>query len=155
VVLHKCAVCLKVRLFDVLLLLSGPMIMYSKCIPMLKTLPIHTVWKLDMSPATVFCCESCGGCRVKGKAVPLQARTGPGGFQEVEAPRFLDSRHMKVVRLSALRIGRLYLQEIFLVLISERLSRPQGHSAAGGRVGLLIVLIENKGERQNMARVYY
>jgi hypothetical protein len=36
-------------------------------------------------------------------------------FQEVEAPRFQANRHMKVVRLSALRAGRL---EIFLVLIS-------------------------------------
>ena len=32
----------------------------------------------------------------------------PIGFQEVEAPRFLDNRHMKVVRLSALRRGCLY-----------------------------------------------
>jgi hypothetical protein len=30
------------------------------------------------------------------------------GLQEVEAPRFLDNRHMKVIRLSALRTGRLY-----------------------------------------------
>jgi hypothetical protein len=30
------------------------------------------------------------------------------GFQEVEAPEFLDNWHMKVVRLSALRNGRLY-----------------------------------------------
>jgi hypothetical protein len=29
-------------------------------------------------------------------------------FQEVEAPRFQDNRHMKVVRLSALRTGQLY-----------------------------------------------
>ena len=30
------------------------------------------------------------------------------GFQEVESPRFSDSRHMKVVMLSALRTGRFY-----------------------------------------------
>jgi hypothetical protein len=39
------------------------------------------------------------------------------GFQEVVAPIFIDKRHMKVVTLSALRTGRLYLQEILLVLI--------------------------------------
>jgi hypothetical protein len=32
----------------------------------------------------------------------------PWGFQEVEASRFQDNRPMKVVRLSALRTGRLY-----------------------------------------------
>jgi len=30
------------------------------------------------------------------------------GFQEIEAPRFQDNRHMKAVRLSTLRTGRLY-----------------------------------------------
>ena len=44
----------------------------------------------------------------KGKAFSLQAWTGPTGFQEVEASRFQDSRHMKVVKLSALRTGHLY-----------------------------------------------
>jgi hypothetical protein len=44
----------------------------------------------------------------------------PRGFQKVEAPRFQDIWHMKVVRLSALYTSHLYLQEILLVLISVR-----------------------------------
>jgi len=42
----------------------------------------------------------------------------PESFQETEAPRFKDSRHMKAVSLSALRTRRFYSQNIFLVLIS-------------------------------------
>jgi hypothetical protein len=48
-----------------------------------------------------------------GPGQPLRI---PGG----EALRFQDSRHIKVIRLSALCTGRLYPQETFLVLISIR-----------------------------------
>ena len=48
----------------------------------------------------------------KGKVkYPLYRPTWPRGVQEVKAPSFLDTRHMKVVRSSSLRTGRLYLQE--------------------------------------------
>jgi len=56
----------------------------------------------------------------------------PWGFQEVEVPIFQDNRHMKVVRLSILRTGRLYPPgNIPATHFSERVSQPQGHSAAG------------------------
>ena len=54
------------------------------------------------------CSAQAGG---KGKTTPLQACYKPIALQEVEAPRFQDNRQMKVVRLSALRTGRLYPPE--------------------------------------------
>jgi len=39
-----------------------------------------------------------------GKAIHAQAWTGP----EFQAPTYLDNRHMKLVRLSVLRSGRIY-----------------------------------------------
>ena len=53
-----------------------------------------------------------------GKAIPIKAYNKCRGFLNVEAHTFRDIRHMKVLRLSALLTGRLYLQEISLVLIS-------------------------------------
>ena len=44
----------------------------------------------------------------KGKTIPVQAYYGPKVFQDFEALRFQDSRHMKVVTLSALGTSCLY-----------------------------------------------
>ena len=57
---------------------------------------------------------------VKVKVQVKHSTYRPAGFQEFEAHTFLDNRHMKVVRLSALRTGRLNPKVILMVLISAR-----------------------------------
>ena len=55
----------------------------------------------------------------KGKAVPLQAWSGPEGSRKLRFPDFMTTAQ-DGVRLSALHTSRLYPQEIHLVLISVR-----------------------------------
>jgi hypothetical protein len=44
----------------------------------------------------------------EGKAIPVTGLDRSWEFQEVQAPRFHNNRHMKVVLLPNLRTGRLY-----------------------------------------------
>jgi len=55
----------------------------------------------------------------KGKAVPLQAWSGPEGSRKLRFSDFMTTVQ-DGGRLSALRTGRLYPQEMLLVLISVR-----------------------------------
>ena len=47
-------------------------------------------------------------CFKKCKTTPLHALDRPRMFHKVNTPRFQDIKHIKVVRLSALRTGYLY-----------------------------------------------
>jgi len=55
----------------------------------------------------------------KGKAVPLQAWSGPEGSRKLRFPDFVTTAQ-DGGRLSALCTDRIYPQEIILVLISVR-----------------------------------
>ena len=69
----------------------------------------------------------------KDQAIPAQAYYRSRGFQEFRSPRFLDSRHVKVVTLSV--ADTLYLYPRGNVPDTHfywRLSRPQGNNAAEG-----------------------
>ena len=57
------------------------------------------------------CIYVCMYVKIKGKGVPLQARCVPEVSRSFRPPDFHDIRHMKVVRLSTSRTGRLYSQE--------------------------------------------
>jgi len=46
--------------------------------------------------------------KLKRSSSPITGLDRPRSFQKVEVPRFQDNWHMNVVRLSALRTGRLY-----------------------------------------------
>ena len=65
----------------------------------------------------------------KGTTIPVQDYYRPREFQEMEAHRFRDSRHMKVLRLSALRTDR--PGNIPNTHFCYRLSRLQDHIAVG------------------------
>ena len=64
-------------------------------------------------------------------AIPLHAKTSPGGSRSFRLIELIDSRHTKAVKLSALCTGRLYPpDDIPGTYFCWRLSRTFGHCAA-------------------------
>ena len=79
----------------------------------------------------------------------------PFRLHKIEAPGFLDNRHMKMVRLSALRTDRLYplLPQYTLgTHFFSRLSEPQSHSAAR-RINSTTNLVNQKGTETRTFRI--
>jgi len=79
--------------------------------------------KFYMKPYSFFHSETvltfCISLVKKGKAVPLHARSGPEGSRKLRFPDYVTTAQ-DGGRLSALRTGRRYPQEILLVFISVR-----------------------------------
>ena len=73
-------------------------------------------YRLQLAVFLLFFSSSLSGKVKQFHYSSVQTLRVPG----VRAPRLKNSRHMKMVRLPALRNGRRYPQEIFVVLISVR-----------------------------------
>jgi hypothetical protein len=80
----------------------------------------RTVFVLNNVTELMTYQSSCSGRSSFLQVKVKQPLYRPWELQELKTPRFQDSRQMKVVRLSVLRTGRLYPQEILLVLIFDR-----------------------------------
>jgi hypothetical protein len=76
-------------------------------------------------PYKLRCCKKIS-LSLKGKAFAEQAWCGPVGSSRFRLPDLHDIRHKHVVRSSASRTGRVYPQEMFLVLTSLEVESVPG-----------------------------
>jgi len=85
-----------------------------------------------IEPATFWLVTNCYYmCKGKGEGHPATGRGGPRGSGQIKAPDFLDVRHYKGGRSSALRTGRLNPRRNPWYSFSEDESTP-GHMIPSG-----------------------
>jgi len=77
----------------------------------------HTDQPMKIVVEKLLVCFMCV-LNITSYSCPYTGLDRPLGFQEAEAPIFVDNRHVKVARLSVVLTGHLYPYEISLVLIS-------------------------------------
>jgi hypothetical protein len=108
--------CLNIRLDRTIQFISTVICISLRPICSLSSPPNHKYWCCNVlavhDNVNLGCNWNLASVRnfikcLKKQSNPITGLDRPWGFQEAEAPRFQDSRHVKVVRLSVLHNGRL------------------------------------------------
>jgi len=93
-------------------------------IPQFQCLISHTATKFRYKEALslfwVAHLLSGSGDKSRCQQLDVESFVCPEGSRKLSFPDFKDNQHIKIMRLWALNTGRLYPQEIFLVLIFLR-----------------------------------
>jgi hypothetical protein len=101
--IHGVSVVHTVAFTWILLPTDGYVVVTKKCTHVICKCFVILRWVISYCICCIYVLRICGS-----KSSPITGLDRPWEFQEFQAPKFHDNRHMKVLRLSALRTGRPY-----------------------------------------------